>query len=90
METKIKRTYWGDGRLQSEYSHVGGKQHGMSKWWRESGKLESEQPYVGGVRHGMAKWWRQNGDIGEFCLWNQNEQVARFYPRNQMQRWKLK
>jgi antitoxin component YwqK of YwqJK toxin-antitoxin module len=114
METKIKRTYWGDGQLQSEQPCVGGMRHGMMKrwhpngqlrseqlyvdgkphgverWWWENGQLSSEVPYVDGVRHGMVKWWRQNGDIDEFRLYNQGEVVARFYPRNQTQRWKLK
>jgi antitoxin component YwqK of YwqJK toxin-antitoxin module len=90
METKVERIYWGDGRLRLEQPYVGGKQHGMAKWWWESGQLESEQPYVNGVRHGMAKWWGRNGDIDCFWLWNQGELVAKFFPKNETQRWKLK
>jgi antitoxin component YwqK of YwqJK toxin-antitoxin module len=90
METEIERIYWSNGQFNSEYSHVGGVPHGVLKWWYQSGQLLSEQPYVGGMRHGMSKWWRQNGGIACFCLWNQDEFVARFYPRNETQRWKLK
>jgi antitoxin component YwqK of YwqJK toxin-antitoxin module len=114
METKVELTYWENGQLRSETPRVGGKRHGMEKWWHPNGQLdseypyasgmlhgmmkywhpngqqESEQSYVDGKLHGMAKWWRQDGDVDEFCLYNQNEQVAKFYPRNQTQRWKLK
>jgi antitoxin component YwqK of YwqJK toxin-antitoxin module len=90
METKVEREYWGSGELRLEQPHVGGKQHGMSTYWWKSGELESEQPYVNGVRHGMAKCWRQDGGIDGFWLYNQGEQVAKFYPRNETQRWKLK
>jgi antitoxin component YwqK of YwqJK toxin-antitoxin module len=90
METKIKRIYWDNGKLYSEQPYVDGVLHGTVKWWRESGQLSSEHIYVDGKRHGMVKYWHQNGDIDEFWLWNQGEQVATFYPRNQTQRWKLK
>jgi hypothetical protein len=90
METEIKREYWDNGKLQSETSYVGGVRHGVERWWWENGELWSEYSYEGGKRHGMMKQWWENGDIYYFCLWNQNEQVARFYPRNKTQRWKLK
>jgi antitoxin component YwqK of YwqJK toxin-antitoxin module len=90
METEIERTYWGDGQLRSELLYVNGVLHGMGRWWYPNGQLRLERAYVGGVWHGMEKYWHQNGDIDEFWLWNQDELVARFYPRNQTQRWKLK
>jgi antitoxin component YwqK of YwqJK toxin-antitoxin module len=90
METKVERTYHPNGKLRSETPRVGGKRHGVWKWWWPDGEPSSEVPYVGGVWHGMVKYWHQNGDIDEFWLWNQGEQVATFYPRNQTQRWKLK
>jgi antitoxin component YwqK of YwqJK toxin-antitoxin module len=90
METKIERTYHGNGKPQSELPHVGGKLHGLMKWWWQDGQLSSEQPYVGGKLHGMAKHWRRNGDISVFRLYNQGEYVARFYPKNETHKWKLK
>jgi antitoxin component YwqK of YwqJK toxin-antitoxin module len=90
METKIKRTYWSDGKLRSEYAYVGGERHGVHKWWYESGQLGSEYPYVDGKQHGMAKYLRRNGDIIFYYLYNQDEEVATFYPQNQTQKWKLK
>jgi antitoxin component YwqK of YwqJK toxin-antitoxin module len=90
METKIERTHWGNGKLNSERPYVGGVPHGLQRWWHPNGQLRSEQPYVGGMLHGMAKWWHRDGDIVEFWLWNQDELVAKFFPRNQTQRWKLK
>jgi antitoxin component YwqK of YwqJK toxin-antitoxin module len=90
METKIKRTYWSNGQLQSERAHVDKVPHGVSKWWDTSGHLRSEHPYVGGKLHGMEKQWSQSGGIVWFRLYNQSEQVAKFNPRNQTQRWKLK
>jgi antitoxin component YwqK of YwqJK toxin-antitoxin module len=90
METKVERAYWGNGKLQSERPYVDGMLHGMERWWWESGQLWSEYSYEGGKRHGVEKQWNQNGDIAYFCLYNQNEQVAKFYPRNETQRWKLK
>jgi antitoxin component YwqK of YwqJK toxin-antitoxin module len=90
METKVERKYWGSGELQSETPYVNGTLHGVWKLWWENGKPWSERPYVGGKRHGMAKWGSPNGDIDEFWLWNQDELVAKFFPRNQTQRWKLK
>jgi antitoxin component YwqK of YwqJK toxin-antitoxin module len=90
METKIERTYHGNGKLRSETPRVGGKRHGLTKWWWKNGKPSYEQPYVGGMRHGMVKHWLQNGGIRVFWLYNKGEQVARFFPRNQTQRWKLK
>jgi antitoxin component YwqK of YwqJK toxin-antitoxin module len=90
MGTKIERTYHPNGQLRSEHTYVGGVPHGAWKWWHQNGQLGSERSYVGGVRHGMDKLWRQNGDIEDFWLYNQGEQVAKFYPRNQTQRWKLK
>jgi antitoxin component YwqK of YwqJK toxin-antitoxin module len=90
METKIERTHWGSGKLRSELPYVSGVPHGVWKWWWESGQLRSEYPYVDGVVHGMAKGWGRNGDIGWFRLYNKGEYVAKFYPQNKTQRWKLK
>jgi antitoxin component YwqK of YwqJK toxin-antitoxin module len=90
METKIERTYWGNGKLRSETPRVGGKRHGLQRWWYSNGQLGSEKPYVDGVVHGMAKYWNRNGDIDCFWLYNQGEHVATFNPRNQTKRWKLK
>jgi antitoxin component YwqK of YwqJK toxin-antitoxin module len=90
METKIERTYHPNGKLQSERPYVGGVRHGLTKWWWSNGQLGSETSYVGGMRHGMEKWWSQSGGIAYYCLYNQGEQVAKFFPRNQTQRWKLK
>jgi antitoxin component YwqK of YwqJK toxin-antitoxin module len=90
METKVERAYWGNGELRSETSYVNGVPHGMEKLWHQDGQLRLEVPYVGGKWHGMAKWRRRNGDIEEFRLYNQGEQVAKFNPRNQTQKWKLK
>jgi antitoxin component YwqK of YwqJK toxin-antitoxin module len=90
METEIKREYWSNGKLYLERAYVGGVRNGLTKWWWESGKLCSEYPYVDGKLHGMEKWWRRGGDIYEFRLYNQDELVAKFYPRNETQRWKLK
>jgi antitoxin component YwqK of YwqJK toxin-antitoxin module len=90
METEIERTYWDNGEPCSEYPFVGGKLHGVRKYWYSNGQLGSAVPYVDGVRHGMAKYWNRNGDIRVCYLYNQDEQVAKFYPRNQAQRWKLK
>jgi antitoxin component YwqK of YwqJK toxin-antitoxin module len=90
METKIKRTYWSNGQLQSEWPCVDGIPHGLTKWWWSNGQLGSAVPYVDGMPHGMIKWWHRDGDIDGFWLWNQGEVVAVFYPQNQTQRWKLK
>jgi antitoxin component YwqK of YwqJK toxin-antitoxin module len=90
METKIKREYWSNGEVCSEKSYVGEELHGVSKWWWPSGQLRLEVPYVDGKLHGMMKHWRRNGDISGFRLYNQDEQVAKFNPQNQTQRWKLK
>jgi antitoxin component YwqK of YwqJK toxin-antitoxin module len=90
METKIERKYWKSGKLQSETPYVNGTLHGVWKLWWENGQQESEQPYVDGKLHGMEKSWWQDGDIYYFWLWNQDELVATFYPRNETQRWKLK
>jgi antitoxin component YwqK of YwqJK toxin-antitoxin module len=90
METEIKRTYHGNGQLWSEHPYVDGMLHGMVKWWWEDGQLSSEHPYVGGELHGMMKWWDQDGGIGWFYLYNQGEYVARFYPKNETHKWKLK
>jgi antitoxin component YwqK of YwqJK toxin-antitoxin module len=90
METEIKRKYWDNGQLRSERPCVDGIPHGLTKWWYENGQLWLEQPCVDGVLHGMVKWWWQSGGIDEFRLYNQGELVAKFYPRNQTQRWKLK
>jgi antitoxin component YwqK of YwqJK toxin-antitoxin module len=90
METKVERTYWSNGQLWSEHPYVSGKPHGVWKSWWQNGQLSSEYPYVGGMLHGMAKWWRQDGGIAYCRLWNQDEEVAKFYPQNKTQRWKLK
>jgi antitoxin component YwqK of YwqJK toxin-antitoxin module len=90
METEIKRIYHPNGQLHSERAYVGGVRHGLTKYWWKSGELCSEYPYVDGKSHGMVKHWLQNGDIRCFWIWNQNEHVASFYPRNKTQRWKLK
>jgi antitoxin component YwqK of YwqJK toxin-antitoxin module len=91
METKVEREYHPNGELRSEHTYVDGKRHGMVKYWFHSGELSYEYPYVDGKRHGMMKSWRhRDGDIVEFCLYNQGELVATFYPQNKAQRWKLK
>jgi antitoxin component YwqK of YwqJK toxin-antitoxin module len=90
METKIERAYWSDGQLRSEQLYVDGMRHGLTKWWYSNGQLDSEVPYADGMPHGMEKWWHRDGDIECFRLWNQGEQVAVFYPKNETQRWKLK
>jgi antitoxin component YwqK of YwqJK toxin-antitoxin module len=90
METKIKRTYYPNGELNSELPYVGGKLHGVGKSWYHGGQLGSEYPYVDGKTHGMGKQWDPDGGIRWFCLYNQSEHVATFYPRNETQKWKLK
>jgi antitoxin component YwqK of YwqJK toxin-antitoxin module len=82
--------WYQNGQLRSERPYVDGMPHGMIKWWYRDGQLGAETFYVDGVIHGVAKWWSPNGDIDEFRLWNQDKLVAKFYPRNQTQRWKLK
>jgi antitoxin component YwqK of YwqJK toxin-antitoxin module len=86
----LMKWWWESGQQESEQPHVGGVPHGVSKWWRPNGQLELEVPYVDGERHGMMKQWLRSGDIVYFCLYNQSELVAKFYPQNQTQRWKLK
>jgi antitoxin component YwqK of YwqJK toxin-antitoxin module len=90
METEIEREYWENGQLQSERSYVGGIPHGLTKWWWSNGQLQSELPYVDGMPHGMIKWWHRSGDIDEFRLYNKGEAVAKLYPKNETQRWRLK
>jgi antitoxin component YwqK of YwqJK toxin-antitoxin module len=63
METEIKRTYWGNGQLCSEYPCADGTPHGVWKWWYRNGQLRSEQSYVGGVLHGVERWWYPNGQL---------------------------
>jgi antitoxin component YwqK of YwqJK toxin-antitoxin module len=90
METKIERIYHPNGQLRSEQPHVGGKRHGLMKWWFSNGQLCSEYTYVDGVLHGMDKQWSYSGDIDKFLLYNKGKAVATFYPKNETQRWKLK
>jgi antitoxin component YwqK of YwqJK toxin-antitoxin module len=90
METKIERIYHPNGQLHSERAYVGGKLHGLMKWWFSNGQLCSEYTYVDGKRHGMSKLWDRYGDIVYFYLYNQGELVAEFNPQNETQRWKLR
>jgi antitoxin component YwqK of YwqJK toxin-antitoxin module len=85
----LTKWWWSNGQLRLERAYVDGVRHGMEKWWWPDGELGSENRYVDGKRHGMSKCWDRNGGVW-FYLYNQGEQVAKFYPRNQTQRWKLK
>lgn len=53
--------YRPDGRVYSEISYKGKKQHGLSKTYHPDGKLYLEVEYQDGVKHGVSKQYYQNG-----------------------------
>ena len=57
------RTWYADGKLQSEVKVVDGKKDGMFVSWYNNGQKKDEVPYVNGVKEGKTREWHENGKL---------------------------
>jgi hypothetical protein len=62
-ECEIKKTYYSNGRIESERSYLKGTPHGWHREWYENGILSSEVCFKKGVPDGIGKQWSKNGDL---------------------------
>ena len=57
QEPEVKREYWDNGKLRTEYHFM----KGLVTDWYKSGKKESESHYKNGKLDGLATIWYQDG-----------------------------
>jgi hypothetical protein len=80
--TKIERTYYPNGGIETEVSLVGDVPHGVTRHWHVNGVLEKEIPYTYGIIDGVVRQWNDKGELlctselkkgtGVYGLWLQN------------------
>ena len=59
----MQRTYWDNGKLQSEYTDSMSVKNGLLKSYNEDGKLIKVVPYTSGVENGLAREYRADGTL---------------------------
>jgi len=52
----------GSTQVSAEGDYVGGKKHGVWRWWYANGQLQSEVTFVHGLREGHETGWHENGN----------------------------
>jgi antitoxin component YwqK of YwqJK toxin-antitoxin module len=52
----------GSTQVSAEGEYVGGKKHGVWRWWYSDGQLQSEVTFVHGLREGHETGWHENGN----------------------------
>lgn len=57
------RTFWRNGKLQSEFPFTDGAGTGLERRWDEAGRLRFEVPLVLGKKEGVAKVYDEKGKI---------------------------
>jgi antitoxin component YwqK of YwqJK toxin-antitoxin module len=56
-------------RLVSEFMHIHGKPHGLTRLYDESGNVKATIPYVDGKKHGIEVWTYPNGKMkSKYCF----------------------
>ncbi len=58
-----RKTYWENGKLQSELSYKNDKLNGRAVWYFENGLMEQEAYYLDNVLNGSMKRWYSNGRL---------------------------
>jgi len=58
--TGIKRSWYIDGLLYSEYNCIDGKKNGLMKYWYPNGQLGCEYTEIEGKKEGVYKQWFMN------------------------------
>ena len=67
--TKIFRTFYNDGQLESEDTYINNKPFGTSKEWYENGNIRIKIEYNNGVRNGKTIEWYKNGQMKSELLY---------------------
>ncbi len=61
--TKIKTTYYDNGKVKSKITYANGKWHGAERWWWDNGKKDSLIMWRMGKKHGIRLAWYKNGAV---------------------------
>jgi len=62
-QTEYKKTYYENGKTETEGNYIDGRKEGLWKWYYESGELESTGIYKNGQSHGIFHGWYKNGQL---------------------------
>lgn len=80
----VVKSYWGNGRLQSEETFKGGRLNGKSRRYYDSGRLDSDISYKNSIQHGPSKLYYDSGSPR--CIENykngQRDGQSRIYHAN--------
>ncbi len=68
-ENGLKKTYYNNGSIESEYTLKDSKFIGLAKVYWENGNIKLESNFLNGLKNGISKEYDENGIItGEFTL----------------------
>ena len=67
-QVEIKKTYYPNGKLQSEGEYLNGKKHGEYKEFYYNGTTWKEWNYSFGKEQGISTWYFDDGTIS--MIWN--------------------
>jgi len=73
--TKILKSYFENGQLESEATYVHGKLFSTYREWFENGMLKTEINYINGQRNGLTYTWYSNGQKESEVLYKNNNYV---------------
>ena len=59
----IKKTYYDNGKIETERTYVDGLEHGPAKGWFENGELQFEASKKDGLPHGLVRNYYVNGKL---------------------------
>ena len=84
--TKVERTFYADGQLQSEVTLVNGLPNGFTRRWYPNGFLAEEVSVKDGTWDGISKRWNDKGElIGTFVVRNGTGIVKLWYDNGVLQ-----
>ena len=72
----IWRTWYPNGRLESERNYIDGKREGRSRQWFENGGLQTELAYSADLPNGKWTWWDIDGNVTLESMWQNGVQVT--------------
>lgn len=69
----VKKDYYSNGQLQSEYTFKDDEYHGLHRDWYENGQLKYEAIYREGNVYGLCRKWSKNGLLNSAKYWFNND-----------------
>ena len=73
--TKVVKTFYNNGQLESEAQYVHGKLYGTYTEWYKNGSIKTEFKYLNGQRHGITSTWYENGQKESEILYEYNKYI---------------